>query len=250
MAGLGNRQTAGRQAVDPRRHHPWLAIWSSIPRRSPSASRDLPAPSGARTDRRRRLRLCQLLDHLRGPSDRRVDQVGGIGGRRPPRDKGVMGLRCATDLTRHSRESGNPDCRSGTVVLGPRFWAVTEKWTGRWNRLFHAERQPLRRQQPGRQRASSPTSSTRRSMPRRSVSIPRGSASIISARSACCPAPIWCWPMSRPGRSASASRPRSPSCRCIIRSGSPSNGRRWTCSPAAASISPPAAAMTGASICR
>src|SRR5947209_1749652 len=39
-------------------------------------------------------------------------------------------------------------------------------------------------------------------------------------------------------------------CRCIIRSGSPSSGRHWTCCPAAVSISPPAAAMTGASICR
>src|SRR5215475_4910918 len=36
--------------------------------------------------------------------------------------------------------------------------------------------------------------------------------------------------------------------RCIIRSGSPSNGRHSTCSPAGASISRPAAAMTGASI--
>ena len=71
----------------------------------------------------------------------------------------------------------------------------------------------------------SPIFSTRRFTPRRSASIPRGSASIISAHSACFPVPIWCSPMSRLARNASASRPPLQSCRCIIRSGSPSNGR-------------------------
>ena len=50
--------------------------------------------------------------------------------------------------------------------------------------------------------------------------------------------------------SASASRRRSPCCRCIIRSASPSNGRRSICCPAAASISPAAAATTGANTSR
>ena len=87
-------------------------------------------------------------------------------------------------------------------------------------------------------------------MPRSSGSIRPGSASIISARSACCPAPIWCWPMSRRARSTSGSRRRSPCCRCTIRSASPSNGRRSICCPTAASISPPGAAMTGANTSR
>ena len=39
-------------------------------------------------------------------------------------------------------------------------------------------------------------------------------------------------------------------CRCTIRSASPSNGRRSTCSPTAASISPPAAATTSANTSR
>src|SRR3954464_333255 len=40
--------------------------------------------------------------------------------------------------------------------------------------------------------------------------------------------------------------PPAPWSRCTIRSASPSNGRRSICSRAAASISPPAAAMTSA----
>ena len=66
-------------------------------------------------------------------------------------------------------------------------------------------------------------------MPTSSACIRPGSASIISTRSACCPAPIWCSPISRRGPSTSASRPRSPCCRCTIRSASPSNGRRSIC---------------------
>ena len=42
----------------------------------------------------------------------------------------------------------------------------------------------------------------------------------------------------------------SPCCRCTIRSASPSSGRRSICSATAASISPPAAATTGANTCR
>ena len=79
-----------------------------------------------------------------------------------------------------------------------------------------------------------------------SACIRPGSASIISIRSACCPAPTSCWPISRRAPSTSGSRPPSRCCRCTIRSASPSNGRRSTCSATAASISPPGAATTGA----
>ena len=83
-------------------------------------------------------------------------------------------------------------------------------------------------------------------MPRRSGSIRRGSASIISRPWASCPAPIWCWRRSRRAPRKSASRRRSPCCRCITRSASPSNGRRSTCCRAGGSISPPGAATTAA----
>src|SRR3954469_10330632 len=47
-----------------------------------------------------------------------------------------------------------------------------------------------------------------------------------------------------PRRSGSHRLPRC--CRCTSRSGSPSNGRPWTCSRAGEWISPPGAATTGA----
>src|SRR6478735_2701566 len=47
-----------------------------------------------------------------------------------------------------------------------------------------------------------------------------------------------------------AARPPSPCCRCTIRSALPSNGRRSISSPTAASISPPAAAMTAVNMNR
>ena len=50
---------------------------------------------------------------------------------------------------------------------------------------------------PRSRTSSSPTSPTRRSMPTSSACTRPGSASIISTRSACCPAPIWCSPISR-----------------------------------------------------
>ncbi len=63
-------------------------------------------------------------------------------------------------------------------------------------------------------------------MPTSSACTRRGSASITSMRSACSRARTWCWPISRRAPSTSASRPPSPCCRCIIRSASPSSGRR------------------------
>ena len=57
-------------------------------------------------------------------------------------------------------------------------------------------------------------------------------------------------PTSPPTPSTSAWRRRSRCCRCIIRSASPSNGRRSICSPTAASISPAAAVTTGANTSR
>ena len=83
---------------------------------------------------------------------------------------------------------------------------------------------------------SSPTLPPRRSMPTSSACTRPGSASIISIRSACSPAPIWCSRISRPTPGTSGSRRPSRCCRCIIRSASPSNGRRSTCSGTGASI--------------
>ena len=103
---------------------------------------------------------------------------------------------------------------------------------------------------PARRTSSSTTSPPKRSMPTSSACIRPGSASIISIRSACFPVRIWCSPISRRAPSISGSRRLSRCCRCIIRSASPSNGRRSTCSAMAASISPPAAATTGANTCR
>ena len=48
-------------------------------------------------------------------------------------------------------------------------------------------------------------------MPTSSACTRPGSASIISIRSACCPRPSWCWPISPRGPSTSASRPPSTS---------------------------------------
>ena len=64
-------------------------------------------------------------------------------------------------------------------------------------RLFLADRQPLSRTTSAARMNAFAMSSTRRSMPRSSASIPPGSASIISTRSACSPAPIWRSPTSR-----------------------------------------------------
>ena len=117
-------------------------------------------------------------------------------------------------------------------------------------RLFHAERQPLRKQyallEPVRRRHHRRSAAT----PTSSACIRPGSASITSIRSAYCPARTWCLPMSPPIPRASGSRRRSRCCRCIIRSASPSNGRRSIFSPAAVSISPAGAATTSANTSR
>ena len=75
--------------------------------------------------RRRRLRLRQLLDHLRSASHRRVVQAGVTGGRRPPRDEGVVGpgveSRCSrTNLGCLSARRSGRTRRSG-FSLGERW---------------------------------------------------------------------------------------------------------------------------------
>ncbi len=97
--------------------------------------------------------------------------------------------------------------------------------------------------------SSSPTSSTRRSTPRRSVSIPPGSANIISAHWACSPAPIWCSPTSR----HAPTHPLAPAVTVLPLHHPIRVAEQWATLDllaAAGSISPPAAATTGANAVR
>ena len=116
-------------------------------------------------------------------------------------------------LQTHLCYGRNPGRNTGT--LRPR----QNRGKAPWNSAISRSATITTRTTRARRTSSSPTSPTRRSMPTSSACIRPGSASIISTRSACCPVPIWCWPISprarthpprarRHGAAAASSDPR------------------------------------------
>ncbi len=96
-------KAARRQGIDPRNRHPCLQSGRASRDRCPAHCALCRRRRARKRDRRRRLRFRQLLDIVRGPSERRLGQIGGFGARRAPGDGRVMGP-CLTDRRDPSKD--------------------------------------------------------------------------------------------------------------------------------------------------